>query len=234
MTPVIPESQAECHLRIASTPGLCSACLYLSCTEEPSTGHCSRCALPSAELRGRISPLDVLAALRLMQPRIAASFFAARAQPTQCPPGSLGPFLPICFPSGWSPARTDVWGCSSQGMQDSAFLLAELAEVHSLSEPVSPACQGHSGWQHNCPATTCPKFASSANLLQVHSASPSRPLIKNSNRIGTSTDPQGTLLVTGLQLDSVTDHHALGMAIDTVFSQPHCPLIQPVTEQFVY
>jgi len=40
-----------------------------------------------------------------------------------------------------------------------------------------------------------------ANLLMVHSMPPRRPLIKILNETGPSTDPWGTPLVTGHQLD---------------------------------
>ena len=51
-------------------------------------------------------------------------------------------------------------------------------------------------------STTPPSFVSSANVLRVHSNSSSRSLMKKLNKTGPSTDPWGTPLVTGLQLDS--------------------------------
>jgi len=50
--------------------------------------------------------------------------------------------------------------------------------------------------------TTPLSSVSSANLLRVHSVPSSSSLMKKLNKIGPSTDPWGTLQVTGLQLDS--------------------------------
>ena len=51
-------------------------------------------------------------------------------------------------------------------------------------------------------STTPPSLVSSADLLRVHSNSSSRSLMKKLNKTGPSTDPWGTPLVTGLQLDT--------------------------------
>jgi len=51
-------------------------------------------------------------------------------------------------------------------------------------------------------SATHPTFVSSANLLRVRFILSSRSLMSKLNKTGPSTDPWGTPLVTGLQLDS--------------------------------
>jgi len=51
-------------------------------------------------------------------------------------------------------------------------------------------------------SVTLPSFASSANLLRVNSIPSSRSLMRMLNKTQPSTNPWGTPLVTGFQLDS--------------------------------
>lgn len=69
---------------------------------DPALQQC----LPSAEPRGRISSLTLLAALCLMQPGMLLATFAARSHcwlSSAAPPGLPGP-LQSCFAVGWHPA----------------------------------------------------------------------------------------------------------------------------------
>ena len=91
----------------------------------------SRGGLTSAEQRGRISSLDLLATLLLVQPRTPLAFFAASAS-TWCPPG---PSLQSCFPAA-HPQLVLVPGAVPPQGQDFACPLVELQEV-----PVSPFLQ---------------------------------------------------------------------------------------------
>ena len=73
------------------------------------------------------------------------------------------------------------------------FLCAQLSSLYrSHWMPAQPS---------GVPATL-PSFMSPANLLRLHSVPSSRSWMKKMNKNGWTTDPQGTLLVTGLQLDS--------------------------------
>lgn len=54
------------------------------------------------------------------------------------------------------------------------------------------------------------------------------------NETGPSTDPWGTLLVTGLQPDCTTDHNPLNLASQPVLNPPHCPLIYTTLSQLHY
>ena len=94
---------------------------------------------------------------------------------------STGLFLPRCRTLHWP-----LWN----------FIRFLCSQLSSLSGSHWMAAQPSSV------STTPPSFVSSANLLRVHSNSSSRSLIKNLNKIGPNTDPWGTPLVTGLQLDS--------------------------------
>ena len=72
----------------------------------------SRCGLTSAEQRGRITSLDLMATLPLMQPRIPLAFLVARAHcwltlnlvSTKSPSSFSTKLLP-----SWSAAS--IWGC---------------------------------------------------------------------------------------------------------------------------
>lgn len=76
-----------------------------------------------------------------------------------------------------------------------------------------------------------PSFVSLTNLLRVHSASSSRSLMKMLIRIRPRIAPWAPLLVIGLQVDFVPEHHQpLGPAVQTVINPPHCLLIQPISK----
>ena len=75
--------------------------------------------------------------------------------------------------------------------------------IRFLSAQLSSLSSSH--WMAAQPSgvsTTPPSLVSSANLLRVHSNPSSRSLMKKLNKIGPSTDPWGSPLLTGLQLDS--------------------------------
>lgn len=72
------------------------------CGAQNWTQH-SRSSFASAEQRGKITSLDVLAML-LMHPRSLFAFSVARTSccscPIWCPPGLLRPVMSNCFPAG--------------------------------------------------------------------------------------------------------------------------------------
>lgn len=63
-----------------------------------------------------------------------------------CPPGLPGPFLQSCFTAVCCPACTGAWGCSFPvaGLHASPYWTSL-----SSCQPLSPACQGPSGWQRD-------------------------------------------------------------------------------------
>jgi len=75
------------------------------------------------------------------------------------------------------------------------FIMFLCAQLCSLSRSPCMAAQ------RSVVSATLPSLVSSANLLRIHSVPSSRSLMKL-NKTGLTTDPWGTPLVTGLQLDS--------------------------------
>lgn len=94
---------------------------------------------------------NLQAALFPVQPRTSWAFSAARAhlllvfKPVFS--RTPGPFLPSCFPAGWPPAHTGVWGCTSPGAGLGTFCWASWS-----------SCWGPSGWQ--CNPLKCQSFIS--------------------------------------------------------------------------
>lgn len=85
--------------------------------------------------------------------------------------------------------------------------------------PISLACLRPSGWQHNHQVyqLLLPGFLSSATLLRVFSVPSSKSLMKIWNT-GCRIDFWDTALVTGLQLNCVTDHKPLSPSVQPVFN----------------
>lgn len=109
----------------------------------------SKCVSPVLNKR-EVSPLDLLAVLCLMQPRMLLSFFATRvycwlplnflSTRTMCP------FLRSCFPDEQASACTGVQAYSSPDA--GLCLFPHWTSWHSCW-PISPVCQGRSEWQHS-------------------------------------------------------------------------------------
>jgi len=92
----------------------------------------SRCALTSAEGRGRIRSCSLLATLILMQPRVVLAFFEARARCWLVFNFVSRKSFSAKLLSSWLPsAHTGAWGYSQA--QGFALTLVELHEV-----PVDP------------------------------------------------------------------------------------------------
>jgi len=84
-------------------------------------------------------------------------------------------------------------------------------------------------------SATPPGLVTSANLLGVLSAPSSTSLMKKLNRTGPNIDPWGS--TTSYRPPTrlcPADHYPLGLAILPLFKPPHCLLIQPVHQQFLY
>lgn len=139
--------------------------------------------LTSTDYWSRITSLDLLAMLLLMQPRTPSAFFAARAHccliislvitrifPSKLPSSQLVLFL--------SRSRTFLWHFPSPLRH-----LWMAAQLSGLS-------------------ATPPSFVSPVNLLRVHPVPLSRSLM-TLNRTGPSTDTRNTPTATSLQLDFV-------------------------------
>lgn len=132
-----------------------------------------------------------------MQLRIAFAFFVRAHCWLSVHQESQVLFCKAAFLLGGPPACPGAWACSSPGAGLCIFL---WWTPWGCCQHISPSCQSPCA-QPSGLSTSPPSYASSANLLRVHSASSSRPLMKMSNKVSSSTDPCGTLLTTGLQLD---------------------------------
>lgn len=79
--------------------------------------------------------------------------------------GSFPPGLPGPSPQSCSAAGTGAWGCSSPRVG----LGIPLVELHEVPLPISPACPGPPGRQHDPPQciTTPPSSGPSTSLLRV-------------------------------------------------------------------
>jgi len=128
---------------------LSPVCLCLSCPGGSRTGHSTPHVASAVLSRGEGS-LQPIGNACLMQPKIQlASFLACQGHfsgcSTHCWPG---PFLWL-FYSWDSPHHVLVHGFLLPGRQD----FRHLVEFHGFNEwackPISPACSGPSGWQHN-------------------------------------------------------------------------------------
>ena len=99
--------------------------------ENPELDRGLQMCLIRAEQKGRITSLDLLARLCLVQPRMPLDFFAARAH---CwlmfnflSTGSPAPPLQSCFPASGPPACTVIEGYSLPAT-DFAFVFTEFYE----------------------------------------------------------------------------------------------------------
>ena len=115
--------------------------------------------------------------------------------------------------STWAAAAyAGAWGCYSPG---AGLFTSRCWNSWGSCQPISPACHGPPGCQHNPLAYQ-----------------PLLPLMKILNRIGPLMDPWGTLLLTGVQLDFVP-------LITTLWAQPfsqflvHCLLIQSILHELL-
>jgi len=140
-----------------------------------------------------------------MHPRIPLAFLATRAHywlmvnlSFTRTPRSLSTEL---LSSRSAPKPVLVPGVVLPQVQDPALALVELHQV-PLCPTLQPVQVSLMAAQPSGVSTTPPSLVSPADLLRVHSNSSSRSLMKKLNKTGPSTDPWGTPLVTGLQLDS--------------------------------
>lgn len=94
--------------------------------------------LTGAKQKERITSLDLMAMLCLMQPQgirpqgmfgilCCKGVFPAYGQ--LVPPGAPGPSLHICFPAGWPPACAGTTGLYSSTSAGFALLVVELDKV---------------------------------------------------------------------------------------------------------
>lgn len=93
--------------------------------------------------RGRVTSLNLLAMLFLMQLRPLLAFLASRAccclMFILSPPGSPGSFLQSCFPDSWPSGYIGTWVISPPGVA-----LHNSLYLTSQGQPISPACWGAS------------------------------------------------------------------------------------------
>jgi len=165
-----------------------------------------RCSLTSAEYRGKITSLLLLATLSRIEARMRSAFLATWAHcwlmlsrlstntPRSFSTGQLSshssPGLQHCMGLLWPKCRT--WHLALLNL-----IQLTLAHRSSLSRSLCRAFLPPSR------STLPPSLVSSASLLREHSVPSSRSLIKTLNNTGPETEPWGTLLVTGQQLDLV-------------------------------
>ena len=148
-----------------------------------------------------------------------------------CPPRPLGPFLQSCFPAGQPSAYTGAEGCSSPEAGFCTRTTSPCSTSWGPCQPISPACRGPSGWQHD-PLACQP-------LLPVlcHPAEDALcPIIQIINE--DIKEDQAQFSPLGYTANSwpptrpcAIDHHPLSPAIQIAFSPPHCLLIQPILHQ---
>lgn len=113
---------------------MCMSFLYWNWTQ------CSWHVLTSAEQRGRILSLDLLAMLSLAQRRIPFTFFATRARFwlvfNLVSTRTRRAFSAELLSSWMAPAYICAWGCSSPG---AGLCTSVLVELHVV--PISPILQ---------------------------------------------------------------------------------------------
>ena len=156
--------------------------------------------------RGRVTSIELLAKLCLMQPRGLLVFFVVR---TRCwlPVSLLATRTPRSFTAklllSWPiPSLSCCLGLSLPRSRTLNFPLLNFTRflsAHFSSMPRSLWMAEYTSAVSDTP----PGFVLSANLLSVHYAPTLRPLMKMLNSSGPSIKPWGTLLVTGIQLDLV-------------------------------
>lgn len=118
-----------------------------------------------------------------------------------------------------APAYTGPWGYSSLGGQFGVFL---CWTSWSSCQPIAPAYPGSSDWQHiyllHQPLLA---FASSADMLSMHSAPFSLSLMKMVNKFGPIIAMEGNPYDWPLAGFYATDHSPLGLPIETVHLTIH-------------
>lgn len=96
------------------------------------------------------------------------------------------PFLPSCFPAGWSPACPGDWDCTSQGIGLRTSCWTSWGSYRpSLTRSLRMMTE------HSCLSSTTPSFVSSAVFLRIQSTPSFRSLMKMLNRIKPSRWPLG-------------------------------------------
>ncbi|XP_068788224.1 uncharacterized protein [Struthio camelus] len=155
--------------------------------------------------RGRITSLDLLPTLCLMHPRRPLAFLATRAHCCLMlhllSTGTPRSFFMELLSSRSTPSLYWCMGlflprCRTLHLPLLNFRRVLSAQLSSLSRSLGMAAQS-SGV-----SAPPPSSVSAANLLRVHSVPSSRSLMNTLNKSGPRTDPWGTPLATGLQLDS--------------------------------
>ena len=111
-----------------------------------------------------------------------------------------GHFLSSCFPAGWPPVCAGAWHFSFPG---TGLCTSPGWNSWGSCQPISPACQALSGWQHSplvyqplLPVLYRKQTCWGHTLLQ-------HPDQIKMDRTGPSVECWGTPLVMGLQLDFV-------------------------------
>ena len=175
---------------------------HLSCTGEPSTGHSTPGVASTVLDRGEASTsFNLLATLLLPQPGIPLVFFVARVYYWFMFQRGVHQELQLLFCKVafqlTGPQNILLLRVAPTKVQDFTELHEFLINPFFLLRPLWIAT-----WPSRVSATS-PSSVSSADLLKVHSVPSSKLLMKMLNRTGPSIDPQGTLLVTDLQLDFV-------------------------------
>lgn len=126
-----------------SCAGLAPGCQCLSCTVDPQTAQCSRCGLTNSKQRWRITLLDLLVALPLVQDVVDLQGPIAGSCWT-CPPGPKDLFQQSYSPTSHSPSSKSMqWPVPSQ-VHVFAFDFVELGKIPQPIEVLlncSPALQ---------------------------------------------------------------------------------------------
>lgn len=159
--------------------------------EGPNWRQCSTYRLRSAEQRGIIACLDVLALLLLILSWMLLAFLSARAH---CRPkfSLLSTKTPMSFPAEllYSQCISSLYHCNEFFLPRCRtwhlsllnFMKFLLAYSSSLSRSLWMLALLPGMW-------TGISLVSSANKMRVHYVASSRPLIKLLNRTGLGTDP---------------------------------------------
>ena len=169
----------------------------------------SKCGLTSAEQRGRITTLHLLAVLCVMQPRIPFAFFAARAHSwlkfNLVSTGTPSAFSAKLLYRWVSPSVCWCLGLFVPRSRTLYFPMLNFMRYLSAHFSRMLRSLGMTAWPSHLSATPL-MSVQSAYLLRVHSASSSRSLMEMLNRTGPSTDSWGTSLVTSVQISLLWVH----------------------------
>ena len=206
--------------------------MYMSISywEASNWAQYATCGLSSAEQRGRVTSLDLLVIFCLMQPRILLALLWGKG--TLLPPVQPGVhqdpqvfFCQAAFQPG-GPQHILVHGFVPPQVQDCALLFVELDEV-----PVSPFLQPVVVPLDGSTTVGCISHSSQFDVICKLAESilcPVRWIINDDvkwdwiqcwpQRYTASYWPPTRLCS--------TDQHPLGPDLESVFSPPHCLLIQ--------